>query len=620
MKIANSLYAAYANASDTARMAFYMLLFSQVRNRRVNFEWQWEEAAALVWPEYRNSFAYGRVNTPGIKLTQYQLDSKAAIASHRFAAIMDNLVTPAAIMWSRVRPGGKSAKQLWKRRRVREYFDGVTQTLWRERYRPEANFAGQNFQNWQALGVFGNMGMMVEELDTTTGFRPGIAYRATPPGEIYVLQSEQGRVNGFIRHFRRDAQQARQLCNRKDMEYPKVLAAAEQQGSKELYNFLQIVMPNTDYRPWEFATPKGKPFSSVYISVEGYCIMGEGGYYELPLSYSRYMQAPDEDYGRGPAQMVLPALKTSNSMKRVYMTQGHLAGDPAYLLPEDGTFDFKTHSGAFNYGGMSEEGKVLVGILPTGQIQYTEDMLKNEGAYIDSAFLVDLFSITWEARDTQKSARQIIEEATEKGIFLAPGVGRQNTEYVGPMHTRELAILARLGLLPPLPPELAEAKGEWDHTMVPCSPLARAMRGAERAGYMQTVEMATNIANAGHPEVWDYLSGGFARAIPALAEDANVPEDWMPTSQEILAAQKGRQQAAAQDAQVKSLPGQAAIMKAKAISDKAQAGQNIGGTLSGTPPGQTPSGFGSNPGQPGQPGAAPGQPGTPGQPAGGPQG
>ena len=614
MKVSNKLYGATLY-NDVTRMAFYMLLFSNVRNRRLNFEWQWEEAAALVWPEYRNSFAYGRVTTPGVKLTQFQLDSKAAIASHRFASIMDNLATPSAMLWSRVRPGGKNAKKLWQRRRVREYFCEVTNTLWRERYRPEANFAGQNFQNWQALGVFGNMGMMIEELDTSTGLRPGLAYRATPPGEIYVLQSEQGRVNGFIRHFRRDAQQARELCNREGMEYPAVLAAAERTGSKELYNFLQICHPNVDYRPWEFATPKGKMFCSVYISVEGFCIMGEGGYHELPLSYDRYMQAPDEDYGRGPAQMVLPALKTMNAMKRVYMTQGHLAGDPAYLLPDDGTFDFKTHSGAFNYGGMSQDGKMLVGILPTGQIQYTEEMLKNEGAYVDSAFLVDLFSITWDNRDTQKSARQIIEEANEKGVFLAPGVGRTATEYTGPMQARELAVLSRLGLLPKLPPELVEAQGEWDHTMVSCSPIARAMRGQERAGYMQTVEMATTIANAGHPEVWDYLSGGFSRAIPALAEDANVPEDWMPTPQEIAQAQKTRQDAAAQDAQVKSLPGQAAIMKAKAISDKAQAGQNIGGALSGTPQGQTPSGFGAPPGTQGQAGEM-GQPGQPGQPGG----
>jgi hypothetical protein len=92
-----------------------------------------------------------------------------------------------------------------------------------------------------------------------------------------------------------------------------------------------------------------------------------------------------------------------------------------------------------------------------------------------------------------------------------------------------------------------------------------------------------------------------------------VPEDWMPTPQEIAAAQKNRASAVQADQQLKALPGQAAIMKAQAITAKAQAGENIGGTLSGTAPGQNPEVPGNPPGQPGQPGP-PGQPGQVGQP------
>ena len=51
---------------------------------------------------------------------------------------------------------------------------------------------------------------------------------------------------------------------------------------------------------------------------------------------------------------------------------------------------------------------------------------------------------------------------------------------------------------------------------------------------------------------------------------------------------KGRAAAQAEANRVKSLPGEAAIMKAKAISDKAGAGMNIGGVLSGTPEGGMP--------------------------------
>ncbi len=49
-----------------------------------------------------------------------------------------------------------------------------------------------------------------------------------------------------------------------------------------------------------------------------------------------------------------------------------------------------------------------------------------------------------------------------------------------------------------------------------------------------------------------------------------------------------RQQEAERERQVKELPGKAAIIKAQAISAKAQTGGNIGGALSGVPPTQMP--------------------------------
>ena len=54
---------------DADELAFLMQLFSQRRSRRVNFEQQWEESAALAWPEYMSSFFYGRDVAPGMKRT-----------------------------------------------------------------------------------------------------------------------------------------------------------------------------------------------------------------------------------------------------------------------------------------------------------------------------------------------------------------------------------------------------------------------------------------------------------------------------------------------------------------------------------------------------------------------
>ena len=137
----------WANLDDEqVRVAYYMNLFSQVRIRRVNFEAQWMEAASLCWPEWMNAFTYGHIISPGVKWTQFQIDSHAAIASHRFMSIVNYILTPDNLVWSVIKP---SNKDLLKDRATRIWFQDTTKVLWKERYAYPANFIGQNQQNLQ---------------------------------------------------------------------------------------------------------------------------------------------------------------------------------------------------------------------------------------------------------------------------------------------------------------------------------------------------------------------------------------------------------------------------------------------------------------------------------------
>ena len=49
------------------------------------------------------------------------------------------------------------------------------------------------------------------------------------------------------------------------------------------------------------------------------------------------------------------------------------------------------------------------------------------------------------------TATEVIERTREKGILLAPTVGRQQSEYLGPLVDREIDVLVEQGLLPPMP-------------------------------------------------------------------------------------------------------------------------------------------------------------------------
>lgn len=566
---------------DQALVAYLMLLFGSARMQRVNFETQWEESASICWPEYRNSFTWGHQRSPGMKYTQYQIDSTGAIDSHRFMAIAKALITPFNSPWSFIQA---KDPYLQKQPAARQYFDTCSRVLSAERYVAEANFDGQNDQNLQGLGVFGNHYMITDELDTRPGrLAKGLRYMSCGPGEIYVLQNHQGRVDGYIRYFKWTARQAYQ---RWPDSIPEVLKAAlEKADNFTMFNFLEFVIPRTDYDPHKIFSGQGKPWCSIYVSQTGYCILEKNGYRDFPLAPGRYSQAPEEWYGRGPAQQVLPELKTLNSGKEAYLKQAVMAGDPMYLLPEDGLFDFKAASGEYVYGGMNEEGKPLVGTPPLGNIAMTEKMLEMCGRTVHEAFLTYLYPQLFpNDRAAQKTTREIIENEINRGIFLSP-LARQYTEYCAPLINREIGLLAYLKKFPPAPGVVREAGAEYEVKFT--SALAQALDMPAIGGFMKTLDMATEVANAtGDRSVFYHF--GFKRAIPAIAVQQRVPQEWMATAKELAQQEKSAADALKEENRVKSLPGEAAIEKAHAITAKVQTGGNIGGTLSGTPTGGMP--------------------------------
>lgn len=603
-------YENYTGASDDdiSKCAWLMQLFQHARLHRLNFETQWEEAASMCWPEYRNSFSFGHVRSPGVKYTQFQVDSTLSIKAQRFAAIADAFITPFNLLWSVYR---STDPELMKQRDAKVYYEQVTNVIWSERYKSTANFQPQQQTGWGSLGVFGNHGLLVEEYDGRPGDKEkGLSYTGCGPGEIYLLVNHQNRVDGFIRHFRWTARQAFAQWGSK---IKGTLRAALERGDVfTMYDFLQFVVPRNDYDPMQMFSAQGKPWASIYVSMPGGpMILEEGGYYSFPLAHGRYIQAPEEWYGRGPAQQVLPELKTKNTEKEAFLRQGKLAGDPFYLLPEDGLFDFKAESGAYNYNAVNESGAPLVHTIQAGNIQITKELMEDSDRIIDSAFLNDLFPLLFNKDNTQKSAREVIEVANQMAVFLAPTLGRQYGEYCANLARREYDLLNRMGKLPKMPDVVKEA-GAGTHAQF-VSPLARALNSQGIAGYMRTVQLATEIVQAtGDSEPMDIFD--VEEALPEIADMQFAPARWMASPDKVAKRRQARAQAKERENQVKEMPGRAAMLKAQAIIAKAQTGGNIGGTLSGTPEGGMPEVPQQTPqGMPGQPGIG-GQPGLPGRP------
>lgn len=528
--------------------------YESLSSDRGILEGHWQEIAERMYPAYSKNFQNkGHYNVQGQKKTEQMFDSTAAIALGRFASIVDSLLTPRNSLWHKMMA---SDPTLAKNRDVKLWFEEVTRLLFRYRYAPKANFASQNQQNYESLGAFGSGCVFVDSLP-----EGGTRYRAIHLGEIYFRENHQGIVDSAYRYFPMTARQAYQKWGNK---IPAAIMNKLKSNPEAKSLYLHSVQPKSDYDP-ERLDHKGMPLESCYVSIEGKTLIDEGGYNVFPYAISRYKQGPGETYGRSPAMDALPAIKTLNEEKKTVLKQGHRAVDPVLLAHDDGIVDtFSMKPGALNAGGVTADGRPLVMTLPVGNIAIGKDLMDDERAVINDAFLVTLFQVLTET--PAMTATEVLERTREKGILLAPTLGRQQSEYLGPMIEIETDTLARQGLLPPMPQILKEAQGHYE--VVYDSPLSRAARAEEASGAMRTVETAIEVFNVTQDRsVLDVFD--FDTMLPEIAEINGMPERWKNDPAKIAAIREQRAAAQQQQAEVEAAPGAAAMMNAATKSQMA---------------------------------------------------
>lgn len=524
-------------------------LFEHLRSGRSNFESLWEQIARRIYPNAKNHFQSNFV-TKGEAKQQEVFDSTGAVALNRFAAILDSLLTPRNQTWHRLIHADENVN---KDRQARLWFEDVNRLLFKARYMPSANYASQNHMNFKSLGAFGSGSLYIDGL--VDPFDTGLRYKSCHLGQLYFIENHQGIIDGVIRHYCLTARQAVQKFPKARL--PGIIAEKAQREPEVEYEFLHVVMPNEQLNLGNLDFT-GMRFASRYISLTERALVDRGGFDTFPYTPSRYEQAPNEVYGRSPAMDVLPSIKTLNEMKKTMLKQGHRVVDPVLLVHDDGVLDnFSLKPGAANAGGVNKDGKALVQTLPVGNISAGKDMQDEERSIINDTFLVTLFQILVDS--PQMTATEVLERTREKGILLAPTVGRQQSERLGPQIDRELDVMSQLGMLPPVPPILEEAGTDFE--VVYDSPLSRAQRAEEASGLMRTVESTLSVANVtGDPSPLDHFNWDII--VPELSDINAVPARWRRSMDEVSKIRQGRAQAQQEQQALEAAPSAASIVKA----------------------------------------------------------
>ncbi len=490
---------------------------------RATWENHWREIAERILPR-QDSFQTKW--SEGAKRNEKIFDSTAPIALERFAAAMESMLTPRAQRWHRLRASDQTLNDADG---VRDWFRQVEDILFAARYSPRANYASQQHETYMSLGAFGTGVLFVgEEVGS------GLRYKSIHLSDCCFAEDANGRIDTVFRKYRLSARQAAQRWPEKDL--PRGIQRALEKEPERRFDFLHAVLPRGEFKPGK-SDAKNLPYASTHVAIEDRTVLQEGGFEQFPYAVSRYVTAPNEVYGRSPAMAVLPDIKMLNEMSRTIIRAAHKTVDPPVLIHDDGILGGRPdlRPNAINYGGVDSAGRPLMQPFQNNaRVDIGLDMMNQRREVINDAFLVSLFQIL--VQGPAMTATEVLERAQEKGVLLGPTVGRQQSESLGPMIERELAILARADALPPMPAALHETGGDYEIQYD--SPLTRAQRAEEGLGVMRALEIAGAMA-AADPSVFDNFD---ADAVAKIAVEVHGVEHILRKKDDVEALRGQRAQ------------------------------------------------------------------------------
>lgn len=534
-------------------------------SQQANFRTLWNTVAQYVMPAWDNfvgEFA------EGVNRNTRLFDSTAVTANERFGAAMEAMLTPRSQVWHKLK---SDDEELNDDPEVAKYLDMANKILFAARYHPEANFASQTDECYMSLGAFGNNCLYIDE-DVGKCLR----YRSVPLNEIVWAPNHQGMVDTVYRKFRYSAKQAVQHWGKN-----KVPSAVQRMFSNTPYaetEFLHAIRPNYQYRRGAYGGD-GMRFESWYVFLGDKSVIERGTYRTFPCAIGRYRMAPREHYGRGPAVTCFPDIRTANEMIKTGLRAGQKAVDPPILLAEESVLqNFNQRPGAMNYGMLTGEGKALAVPFETkGNWELAKEQLQDTRSTIRDTFLNTLFQILVD--NPNMTATEALLRAQEKGELIAPAMGRQQSEFLGPLIHRELDILVNAGQLPPPPVQMLRARRGLTALQIEyTSPLARAMRAEEGTAIMNTVQDVAQLVNL-DPTVKFLVD--FHGAAREMASIRGMPAKLLRSEEEVneLIDHANQQQ---QDAQLAAQAPQVSL----AAKNLAQASQAAGMSPTGASPGQ----------------------------------
>ena len=470
---------------------------AQMETERSILDSHCQEIAELVLPMMSTFFEDTNSNRGG-KRTNKLMEGSSPHALMRYASAIEGFLTPRGEKWSKLTTSDTALNRVPA---VKEYFEGVNKLLFDVRYDQQSGFGSQIYECLLSVGAFGTTGLFPEGrviVSDNGSLVPSMSYRSIPLVQLFISENSAGFVDTVHRKFKHTARNF--VTDFKDATPEVVQRAVDKEPDRE-FDLVHVVMPNPEYRRGALG-PKGMKYASYYVFPETGKTIRRGGYNTQRYAVARGTKGPGEIYGRSPAMLILPEIKTINQMRRDLLRASHMTLNPPTLLGSEIGANFAMEPRALNYGMVSPDGRPLAIPFQMGNtFPATEREMERIRQLINEAFLLTLFQILVQ-RNPGETATLTLQKAKEQAIILAPLIGKLQTEFLGSTIESEIDILTEAGAMPEMPDELIEAQGEY--TIQYQSDIQRALEVSEIEAYHNWLADAGPMAE-GKPELLEVV-------------------------------------------------------------------------------------------------------------------
>ena len=521
---------------------------------RANAESQWELISEFMTPNQSGIFL--GEDAKGDKKTNRLFDSTAIQAVHDLAAAFQGTVTNPATRWSNIR---------FKNDFLNNDLDA---TRWLEEVNRlihqqfnESNLDTQLGKSYQSYVSLGNMSMMLEPKNDENGQFNGLKFTSMHQAEVVWSENLSGNVDVLYRRFKLTARKMAERFNTKDL--PDEVKVDMKESPEKEHMVYHCIFPREKSKVKldlnGLGPGKNRPYASMIVHRNSHTILEESGYYEFPAFVGRWGTMPGEVYGRGPAHIALPDVRTLNEQRRKYLVAlDRMVNPPLKAIQRSilGNLDLRP--------GKVTTVRNIQGVEPFNfniNLQAAFGGMEEVKQGIQKIFFLDKLILPPRTETGEMTAFEVNARIEQMQRVLGPTLSRLNTEFLTPLITRTFKMLLRAGQLPQLPDSLLEAG--VDVEIVYINQLAKAQQFDDIQSIQQWVQSVAMLGQI-KPEAVDYIN--VDGIVKHVAKIQNIPEIAVTDDKQVQQIREQRQQMQAQ-AQMLEAANKAADTASKAGAD-----------------------------------------------------